>query len=307
MASSGVVFICYDVAMKIPTKKLNNGFELPVYGMGLARVGGAYERDTSQDEEWLKAIQDATDNGVTHFDTAEAYGAGHSEELLGQAIKSTDRKKLTIASKVSAWNQSYDGVRKSCEESLKRLDTDYIDLYMLHAFPEKGKPITEAMRAMTELVDQGLIKHIGVSNLTVPRFKAAQDATPHKIVCNQLHYNVQFREAEHRGILEYSQANDVFVVAWKPIQRGELPKANILEKMAQKYGKTWRQVAINWLVSQEHVVTISKTTAVSHLQENLGALDWTMETEDIERIRKEFPGQEIVGDWPLDYEADLEP
>lgn len=293
--------------MKIPTKKLNNGFELPVYGMGLARVGGAFERDASQDKEWLKAVNDAIENGVTHFDTAEAYGAGHSEELLGEAIKGFDRKKLIIASKVSAWNQTYDGVRKACEASLKRLGTDYIDLYMLHTFPEKGKPITETMRAMTGLVDQGLIKHIGVSNLTIDRFKAAQDATPHKIVCNQLHYNVQFRETEHRGILEYSQKNDIFVVAWKPVQRGELPQANILNELAQKYNKTWRQVAINWLTSQDHVVTICKTTSLEHLQENLGALDWTMETEDIERIRKEFPGQEIVGNWPLDYEADMEP
>ncbi len=293
--------------MNIPSKKLKNGFELPSYGMGLARVGGAFDRDTSEDEAWLKAIRDAIENGVTHFDTAEAYGAGHSEELLGQAIKGKSREKLIIASKVSAWNQTYDGILKSCEASLKRLETDYIDLYMLHTFPEKGKPIAETMRAMTELVDRGLIKHIGVSNLTINRFKAAQDATPHKIVCNQLHYNVQFRETEYRGILEYSQENDILVVAWKPVQRGELPQANILDELAQKYNKTWRQVAINWLISQDNVVTICKTTSLEHLQENLGALDWTMETEDIERIRKEFPGQEIVGNWPLDYEADMQP
>lgn len=293
--------------MNIPTKKLSNCFELPIYGMGLARVGGNTEPDTSMDREWIEAIEQAITNGVTHFDTAEAYASGHSEELLGEAIKATPRSKLTIASKVSAWNQTYDGVLKSCEASLKRLGTDYIDLYMLHTFPEKDKPISETMKAMTELVDQGLIKHIGVSNLTVNRFKAAQNATPHKIVANQLHYNVKFREVEHRGILEYSQQNDIFVVAWKPVQRGELPEADILDELAEKYGKTWRQIAINWLVSQDHVVTICKTTSLDHLQENLGALDWTMEREDIERIRSEFPGQETVGNWPLDYEASLKP
>ncbi len=293
--------------MNIPTKKLANGFELPIYGMGLARVGGHTEPDTSQDEQWLQAIRDAVDNGVTHFDTAEAYAGGHSEELLGRAIKDYDRSKLIIASKVSAWNQTYEGVLKACEASLKRLGTNYIDLYMLHTFPEPGIDIKDTMRAMTRLVNEGIIKHIGVSNLTNNRFDAAQAATPHKIVCNQLHYNVQFREVEHRGILEYSQKNDVMIVAWKPVQRGELPQANILDELAEKYGKTWRQVAINWLISQDHIVTICKTTSLEHLQENLGALDWTMESEDIERIRKEFPNQEIVGNWPLDYKADIEP
>jgi len=293
--------------MHIPTKKLENGFELPVYGMGLARVGGNTEPDTSQDDAWTKAIQQAIENGVTHFDTAEVYGGGHCEELLGRAIKGIERDKLVIASKVAASHQSYDGVRKSCEASLKRLQTDYIDLYMLHRYPEPGTPIADTMRAMTELVDEGLIKQIGVSNLTVNRFKAAQAATPHKVVCNQLHYNVQFREAEHRGIVEYSQQNDIFVVAWKPVQRGELPDATILDELATKYGKTWRQVAINWLISQDHVVTICKTSSLEHLQENLGALDWTMEPKDIERIRAEFPNQEKVGNWPLDYDADVQP
>lgn len=293
--------------MNIPTKKLKNGFELPTYGMGLARVGGNTEPDISMDKEWIEAIQQAITNGVTHFDTAEAYGAGHSEELLGVAIKGTPRDKLIIASKVSAWNQTYEGVLRSCEASLKRLGTDYIDLYMLHTFPELDKPINETMRAMTELVDRGLIKHIGVSNLTVNRFKATQDTTPYKIVANQLHYNVKFREVEHRGILEYSQQNDVFVVAWKPVQRGDLPEADILDELAEKYDKTWRQVAINWLTSQDYVVTICKTTSLEHLQENLGALNWTMEEGDIERLRREFPDQETVGNWPLDYNASLEP
>lgn len=293
--------------MNIPTKKLKNGFELPVYGMGLARVGGAFEPDTSQDDEWLQAINDAIENGVTHFDTAEAYGGGHSEELLGRAIKNTDRKKLIIASKVSAWNQTYEGVLQACEASLKRLGIDYIDLYMLHTFPEPGIDIKDTMRAMTRLVDEGLIKNIGVSNLTNHRFEVAQIATQHKIVANQLHYNVQFREVEHREILQYAQKNDVMIVAWKPVQRGELPQANILDELADKYGKTWRQVAINWLISQDKIVTICKTTSLEHLKENLGALDWTLESADIERIRKDFPGQEMVGNWPLDYQASEEP
>ena len=289
--------------MKIPIKKLKNGFELPVYGMGLSRMGGNDEADYSQDEKWVHAIKNAIDAGITHFDTAEVYAAGHNEELLGRAIKSTDRSKLFVASKVWASHQTYDGIMRSCEGSLKRLGTDYLDLYMMHSFPEPDKPITEVMRALNELADQGVIKNIGASNFTVNRFKAAQAASAHKIVCNQLHYNVKFREPEYREILNYCQESDVLLVAWKPLQRGGLSEANILDEMAIKYGKTWRQVAINWLISQQNVVTICKTSSPDHLGENLGALDWAMNPEDIERIRNEFPDQEVIGNWPLDYDA----
>jgi diketogulonate reductase-like aldo/keto reductase len=291
--------------MNIPTKTLANGFTMPVYGMGLARVGGNAEADYSQDEIWVNAIQDAIANGVTHFDTAEAYGAGHSEELLGQAIKGVDRSSLLLTSKVLASNQTYDGVHKACEASLKRLNVDYLDLYLLHSFPEPGIDITETVRAMTQLVDEGLIKHIGVSNFTNKRYAAAQAATPHKIICNQLHYNVKFREVEENGILKYLQDNDSLLVAWKPIQRGELEQVNILDELAEKYSKTWRQIAINWLISQNNVTAICKTTSIEHLRENLGALDWQMEAEDIERIRNDYPDQDFVSNWPLDHPGDV--
>lgn len=289
--------------MQIPIKKLTNGFEIPSYGMGLSRMGGSDEADYSQDEEWVQAIKGAINSGITHFDTAEVYGAGHNEELLGQAIKGADRSKLFIASKVWASHQTYDGIMKACEDSLKRLGTDYLDLYTMHSFPEPDKPIAKAMRALTELVDQGVIKNIGASNFTINRLQAAQDISPHKIVCNQLHYNVKFREPEHRGILKYCQDNDVFLVAWKPLQRGALSEATILDELAAKYGKTWRQVAINWLISQKNVVTICKASSPDHLNENLGALDWKMSSEDIENIRNEFPDQEVIGNWPLNYDA----
>jgi diketogulonate reductase-like aldo/keto reductase len=294
--------------MNIPVKTLKSGFSLPVYGMGLSRVGGDRQSaDRTRDKEWIEVIQQNIAEGVMHFDTAEGYSGGHSEELLGQAIKGLPRKKFIIASKVSGSNQSYEGILKACQASLKRLQTDYIDLYMLHTFPDEGLPIDEAMKAMTKLVDDGLIKHIGVSNCTIPRFEAAQEHTPHKIVCNQLHYNVQFREVEERGILDYCQKQDIFLVAWKPIQRGELEKAQILEELAKKYGKTWRQVAINWLISQDNVVAIVKASSLDHLKENLGALDWKMEAKDTENIRHNFPDQHKIGDWPLDYPADVEP
>lgn len=293
--------------MNIPIKKLKNGFELPVYGLGLWQMGGRTEADKSKDRQEIDAIQAAIEQGVTHIDTAESYGAGHAEELLGQAIKGHDRSRLLIASKVSAWNQRPDDLKRSFEASLKRIGTDSLDLYLLHRYPEAGIPIVDTMRAMDELVEQGGVKNIGVCNLTPHRFEEAQKHSANKLVCNQVHYNVQYREIEHRGVLRHSQQNDVMIVAWRPVQKGALPQADLLKQLAEKYDKTPIQIAINWLISQDNVVTIAKTSDPDHLKENLGAVGWEMEPVDIERIRREFPDQQKASDAvPLDYEADIE-
>src|SRR5665213_2902564 len=134
--------------MNIPTKKLKNGFELPVYGLGIWQMGGRFESDTSKDREEVAAIRAAIDAGVTHVDTAESYGNGHAEELLKQAIEDYDRTKLFIATKVSAQNQGYEVFHRAFSASLKRLGTDYVDLYMLHRYPEPGISIVDTMKAM---------------------------------------------------------------------------------------------------------------------------------------------------------------
>jgi aryl-alcohol dehydrogenase-like predicted oxidoreductase len=108
--------------MNIPTKKLKSGFELPIYGLGLWEIGGKREADSTKDEAEVVALQAAIDLGVTHFNTAEGYGNGHAEELLGQAIKGQDRSKLIIATKVAGKNQGHDDLMRSFETSLKRLD-----------------------------------------------------------------------------------------------------------------------------------------------------------------------------------------
>lgn len=209
---------------------------------------------------------------------------------------------------MSGDHQSYEGIHRSFNASLKRLDTDYVDLYLLHTYPNPGTPIEETMRAMNELVDSGKVRHIGVCNMTPRRFEAAQAASKHPIVLNQVHYNVQYREVEARGVIQHAQEHDVLAVAWRPVQKGELTENQLMTDLAEKYAKTTTQIAINWLVSQKNVVTIAKTSSKEHLLENLGALDFTMSDEDIERIRSEYPDQKFVSDAvPLDYAADVAP
>lgn len=295
--------------MLVPTKTLGCGFELPVYGFGLSDIGGgSWQSDTTRDAEHVAALRRAIAAGITHFDTAQGYGAGHSETLLGRAIEGQDRARFQIATKVSAVNQSYDGIMRAAEESVKRLGTDYIDLYLMHTYPKPGMDIVEGMRAFNVLVEEGVVRNIGGCNLTPRRFARAQDCSAAKLVCNQVHFNVRYREPEVRGAVAHAQQNDVLVVAWRPVQAGNLPVPKLMSDLALKYGRSPTQVALNWLVSQRNVTVISKTADPAHLAENLGCLGWTMTDEDLEHVRSEFPDQMRISDTvPMDYPAALEP
>ena len=282
----------------IPTKKLQNGFSLPEYGLGTWQMGGRNKRDPqNNDKADIKAIKNAINLGIMHIDTAEVYAGGYTETLLAQALKGHDRSKLFIVSKVQEAHQSYTGILEACKKSLQRLQTDYLDLYLLHRY-SSGFPLNESIRALSELKDHGLVKEIGVSNFGWQHLKEAQSYTKHKIVCDQVHYNLQFREPEKTGLLDYCQKNDVMLVAWRPVGKGNLLEEipNVLRVMCDKYSMTPAQIALNWLISQLNVVTLSKTRDKEHLVENLGALGWYMEREDVEKLRKEYPNQKDISD-----------
>lgn len=284
--------------MIIPTKKLQNGFEMPVFGLGTWMMGGTTERDPNNDDQAdISAIKTAIDMGITHIDTAEKYANGKAEELVGKAIQGYKRKNLFLVSKVAEYNLTYTKLIQAAKSTLERMQTDYLDLYLIHG-PSNETPIEESMRAMNDLVDAGLVKHIGVSNFNINRLQEAQKVSIHPIVANQLHYNVQIREIESKGILEYSQENDIMIIAWRPLQKGMLlnGKNKLLDDIGKKYEKTPAQVAINWLISQNNVVTLSKMSSAKHIKENLGALYWEMREEDIEKIRNEFPNQKTVSE-----------
>jgi diketogulonate reductase-like aldo/keto reductase len=286
--------------MKIKTKKLKNGFEIPEYGLGTWQMGGRDDRDLKNDDRAdIEAIKKALTEGVTHIDTAEIYAGGHSEELIAQALKESNvkRESIFLVSKVPSEHQGYEGVMNAFKQSLKRLETDYLDLYLLHDY-DTAFSLKDTMRAMVELKEKGLIKNIGVSNFGIEHLKEAQSYSKYPIVCNQVHYNFKVREVEKSGLLKYCQDNDIMIVAYRPTEKGKMfdQAPAVIQEMCQKYNKTYAQVAINWLVSQPNVVTIVKTRNFEHLKENLGGLDWSMEPEDIEKLRKDFPGQVYISD-----------
>ncbi|MDO8514682.1 MAG: aldo/keto reductase [bacterium] len=284
--------------MSIPEKKLKNGFSLPEFGIGTWGMGGKGHRNYLNDDKVdVAAIRAAIELGVTCIDTAEMYAGGHAEELVGRAIQGFDRSSLRIITKVFVNHLSYDDTLSACKASLKRVGTEYFDMYLLHGYVA-DVPLTETMRAMDTLKAEGLIRNIGVANFGADHLAEAQALTENRIVYDQVHYNLEFREPERKGLLEYCQANDVLLAAWRPVQKGALlenPPGIVLE-MCKKYQKTPAQIAINWLISQDNVITLAKSSSVEHLKDNLGAVGWRMEPEDIERLRSEYPDQRDVSD-----------
>jgi len=284
--------------MIIPTKKLHNGFEMPVFGLGTWMMGGDMVHNPQNDDKAdIQAIRNAINNGITHIDTAQNYAQGHAEELVGKAIKNYEREKLFIVTKLHKANLAYKDVLSSFADSLQRLNLSYVDLLLIHS-PNLDIPLKDTILAMNKLITNGSVKYIGVSNFALPRLKQAQELSKYPIVTNQVHYNLIYREPERTGLLEYCQQNDVILTAWKPLQKGVLleKETEIVNEMCRKYQKTPAQIAINWLTSQKNVVTLSKMGDKQHLNENVEAINWDMDEEDIKRLDKEFPNQQDVSD-----------
>jgi diketogulonate reductase-like aldo/keto reductase len=239
----------------------------------------------------IEILKVGLDLGMTHIDTAEMYGNGHTEELVAQAI--TERRdEVFLVSKVLPSNASYEGTIKACKRSLKRLKTDWLDLYLLH-WPS-SYPITETMRAMEKLVAEGLIKYIGVSNFDIEELKEAEQALKNEqMASNQVLYHLGNRGIERR-LLPYCTEKGIAVVGYAPFGHGDFPspqsaKGQILEDIAKRHNRTARQVALNFLTRHDNVFTIPKTTRSERVKENSEGVGWSLTENDIIAIDKAFP------------------
>jgi len=267
------------------------GENVAVIGLGTWGIGGFSTADHSQDSMAVEAIRYAVELGMTHIDTAEIYGDGHSEELVEKALKDYPRDELFIATKVWHTNLHYQDVLRACTGSLKRLGMDYIDLYMIH-WPNPRVPIGETMQAMEKLVREGLIRYIGVSNFDVELLEEAMKALKREeIAANQVKYSLEAREVE-RELIPFCERNGITITAYTPLGKGRIPaetasnRGRILHETAKAYGKTPTQVALNWVIWRPNVITIPKAVKREHLEENAGAAGWRLSEEDYNRISK---------------------
>jgi len=266
------------------------GVKVPAIGMGTWGIGGYSSRDTVGDNEAIRALRRGIELGMYLIDTAEMYSAGHAEELVGQAIKPFPREQVFIVSKVLPENLHYDDVIKAAERSLKRLQTDRIDLYLIHS-PNPRIPLAETMKAMEELVERNVVRFIGVSNFDVGQVEEARSyLSKDDIVVNQVEYSLLERSIE-RDVLPYCTQQQMTVMAYTPLASGRLSKSKFLLEIGKRYEKTAAQVALNWLIAKERVVAIPKAVSIDHLEENASAMGWRLSQDDIERASSYFGQQ----------------
>lgn len=222
------------------------------------------------------AIRAAIDHGATFVDTAEIYG---TEPAVAEAIRGC-RQRIFLATKAAPRHFRRRDLIAAAENSLKRLGTDYIDLYQLH-WPNETVPIAETMGAMEELVDAGKIRFIGVSNFDLWDLKTAQAALArHKIASNQVPYSLIDRTVEW-GLLDYCRQHQITVIAYSPLgttfaNMKAADQNRALAWVAKSTGKTEAQVALNWVISREQIITIARTSTAEHAIENCGASGWRL-------------------------------
>jgi len=269
--------------------------KISAIGQGCMGIGGYFSKDSLQDDNQVKALKLGIELGMTVMDTAESYGKGHSEELVGRAVEGI-RNNVFIATKVSPEHLSYDALLKSAEGSLHRLKTDYIDLYQVH-WPNPKIPISETMHALEQLLKEGKIRHVGVSNFSPKELKEAKAAiSEDKIVSVEVEYNLFDRTIENR-LLPYCESESITIIAYSPLDQGKIASGDkrikALQKIANKYNRTMAQVALNWLISHHSVIAIPKSANPVHIKENAAATDFVLLDEDFREISKIFT-QECV-------------
>jgi diketogulonate reductase-like aldo/keto reductase len=224
--------------------------------------------------------------GYTHFDTAEYYAAGHAEELIGRAVRESDiaREALFITSKVSPSHLKYEDVLRSCENSLRRLGMDYLDLYLIH-WPTRWMKLPETFRALNQLVREGKVRHLGVSNFDLKLLKGAQQVSETPILTNQVPYSVPDRSYVGNGVLAYCQENDILLTAYSPV-KSRFFKGNKLQSLARERGVTPHQIALAWLVRQPRVVTIPMSFNPQHQTENLATADLVLTDAEMDTLNR---------------------
>jgi diketogulonate reductase-like aldo/keto reductase len=246
------------------------GVKLPAVGLGTWQYRGGTD-----------PLRTGVRLGAGFIDTAESYG---TEDVVGQAIKGS-RNEIFLATKLSPRHFRHSDVVRSADTSLKRLKTDYLDLYQLH-WPNYTIPIEETMGAMESLVDGGKVRFIGVSNFMLRDLKRAQRAmTRYKIVSNQVRYNLIERTIEF-GLLDYCREQDITVIAHSPLATS-LPtikakdRSQVIDAVTRATSRTAAQIALNWCLSKQGVVVIPKADSIDHVKENCQASDFELSPEEL--------------------------
>ncbi|WP_254273312.1 aldo/keto reductase [Haloarcula marina] len=253
--------------MATPTTALPSGDELPMVGVGTWNL---------DDETVGDSVRAGLDAGYGHVDTAEGY---HNEAAIGDALADYEREDVFLTSKVLPKHLGYESVIASCEASLDRLGTDYLDLYLVH-WPNPAISLRETLNAMATLVDRGMVRNVGVSNFSAYQLSAAHHISDVPIAVNQIEYHPW--NTQH-DVVEYCRETNTVVEAAAPLGRTEVFEDPTIQAIADEYDRSPAQVILKWAVEND-VVVLPKSTSPDHVRANADLFGWDLDPEDHQRI-----------------------
>ena len=274
---------------QVRTTFLPSGRTIPVLGQGTWRMG----EDASRRQSEVAALRLGLDLGMTLIDTAEMYGEGGAEEVVGEAMSDRGRDEVFIVSKVYSHNATRHGALEACERSLRRLKSDYIDLYLLHW--RGDVPLVQTLEAFQQLKDTGLIRDFGVSNFDVDDMEEATTAYPHinEVATNQVLYNLSHRGIEW-DLIPYCRERHIRIMAYSPVghnaaeQQRTFANATI-RSIASRHDATPAQIALAWLLRDPDMIVIPKAIQPEHIRQNRAALDIELTEDDLKELDHAFP------------------
>lgn len=259
------------------------GEEIPALGLGTWQM---------EDRECEKAVRNALKTGYRHIDTAQAYG---NEKQVGNAIKSSEvpRDDIWLTTKVWRSNFEHDDVISSVNQSLEKLQTHYVDLLLIH-WPSREVPFEETLNAMEQLVDEEIVRNIGISNFTTSQMDEAQGSIGKPVLTNQVEYHPFIDQTE---VLDKCREMEMMLTAYSPLARGDVMNNHTLREIADRHGKNPAQIALRWLIQQDSVSAIPKASNPEHQSQNFDIFDFELgpgEMREIDRLggnrRKVDPG-----------------
>ena len=252
--------------MTVPTHTLPSGDELPALGLG------TYDLD---DEQTAESVRAALDAGYAHVDTAEGY---RNETVIGEVLAEHGRDDVFLTSKVLAKHLDYESVIESCEASLDRLGTDYLDLYLIH-WPNPAISLRETLRAMERLVDRGLVRNVGVSNFSAYQLSCAHHVADVPIAVNQIEFHPWFQRPE---LVDYCRESDTVIEAAAPLARTDVFDDDVVRELAETYDRSPAQIVLRWALDRD-VVALPRSSSPEHVRANAD-LDFAIEEADRRRL-----------------------
>ena len=266
------------------------GEKIPVIGQGTWGIKAGKSKDYY--EQWKNSLRHGIKLGMTHIDTAEAYGVGTSERIVGEVVAEYDRDEVFVTSKLLPTHFRYSQMKKAAEKSLKRLGFKYFDMYLIH-FPNPFIPIKRNMRLLEELLTEGKTRYIGVSNFSVKKFQKAQECLKKpELVNNQIRINVGHQKHIINN-LSFYQKHGVTLTAFSPLGHRGLKNLDLelmekLEKIAERHNATIYQIAIAWLININGVITIPKSSQLNHVESNALASEIVLSSEEMNLITQSY-------------------